>query len=218
VGDLVIRPVTAADLDRLAALQEASILRLGTPVYGAEKARAWARMGWEFKHALIGEGAFFTAERAGSSLGVGGWSPDSRDPQLAWIRYLFVDPDHVRQGIGRRLVARAEDSAIAAGRTRFDVWSSRNAEVFYAALGYRRIRPARWPVQGGLEIDNVLMSKRWPASYACRAAGRSGSIWPSRAAMRSLQCSWPTLSAIRSWRISMPRCARPRCSPCTGRV
>ena len=169
---LLIRPVTAADVDRLAALQEASILRLGAPVYGEQKARAWARMGWQFKHVLLGEGAFFIAERAGEALGVGGWSPDSLDRELAWIRYLFVDPDHVRQGIGRRLVERAEGSAAAAGRPRFDVWSSCNAEPFYAALGYRRIRPARWPVPGGIELDNVLMSKRWQAAAAPAAGHR----------------------------------------------
>jgi GNAT superfamily N-acetyltransferase len=160
---LLIRPVTAADLDRLADLQEASILRLGTPVYGAAKARAWARMGHQFKHVLIGAGAFFTAERGGQSLGVGGWSPDSLEPELAWLRYVFVDPDHVREGIGRRLVERAERSAIAAGRRRFDVWSSFNAEPFYAALGYRRVRRVRWPVSTGLELDNLLMRKRAPA-------------------------------------------------------
>jgi GNAT superfamily N-acetyltransferase len=160
---LLIRPVTAADLDRLAELQEASILRLGTPVYGAAKARAWARMGHQFKHVLIGAGAFFTAERAGRSLGVGGGSPDSLEPELAWRRYVFVDPDHVREGIGRRLVARAERSALAAGRRRFDVWSSYNAEPFYAALGYRRVRRVRWPVSTGLELDNLLMRKRAPA-------------------------------------------------------
>jgi GNAT superfamily N-acetyltransferase len=160
---LLIRPVTAADLDRLADLQEASILRLGTPVYGAAKARAWARMGHQFKHVLIGAGGFFTAERAGRSLGVGGWSPDSLEPELAWLRYVFVDPDHVREGIGRRLVERAERSAIAAGRRRFDVWSSFNAEPFYAALGYRRVRRVRWPVSTGLELDNLLMRKRAPA-------------------------------------------------------
>lgn len=156
---LVIRPVTAADVDRLADLQEASILRLATPVYGADKAHAWARMGHEFKHVLIGEGAFFTAERGGRSLGVGGWSPDSLEAELAWIRYLFVDPDYVRRGIGRRLLEHAERSALAAGRTRFDVWSSFSAEPFYAALGYRRVRRARWPVSAKLEVDNLLMRK-----------------------------------------------------------
>jgi GNAT superfamily N-acetyltransferase len=162
----VIRPVTEADVDRLAALQEASILRLGTPVYGAAKARAWARMGHQFKHVLIGEGAFFTAERGGRSLGVGGWSPDRLEVELAWIRYLFVDPDHVRQGIGRRLVGAAERSAVAAGRRRFDVWSSFNAEPFYHALGYCRVRRTRWPLSAALELDNVLMRKRSPPGAA----------------------------------------------------
>lgn len=160
-SELVIRPVTAADVDGLAALQEASILRLGTPVYGAAKARAWARMGHEFKHVLVGAGGFFLAERGGRSLGVGGWSPDSLEPELAWIRYVFVDPDHVREGIGRRLVEHAERAAAAAGRRRFDVWSSFNAEPFYAALGYRRVRRTRWRVSGALELDNILMRKRW---------------------------------------------------------
>ena len=159
---LVIRAVTATDVDRLADLQEASILRLGGPVYGAAKAQAWARMGRQFKHVLIGAGAFFMAERAGRSLGVGGWTPDSLEPDLAWIRYVFVDPDHVREGIGRRLVEQTEHSASAAGRCRFDVWSSFNAEPFYAALGYRRVRRIRCPLSGTDEIDSVLMRKRWP--------------------------------------------------------
>jgi GNAT superfamily N-acetyltransferase len=163
MAPLVVRSVTAADVDRLAALQETSILRLGTPVYGEEKARAWARMGHQFKHVLIGAGAFFIAERAGHSLGVGGWSPDSLEADLAWIRYVFVDPGHVREGIGRRLVERAERSAAAAGRRRLDVWASFNAEPFYAALGYHQVRRVRWPVSGRLEIDSILMSKRWPA-------------------------------------------------------
>ena len=64
--------------------------------------------------------------------------------------------------VGRRLVERAERSALAAGRRRFDVWSSFNAEPFYAALGYRRVRRLRWPVSAGLELDNLLMRKPAP--------------------------------------------------------
>jgi GNAT superfamily N-acetyltransferase len=156
---VAIRPVTAADVDPLAALQEASIMRHGIAVYGEARARAWARVGHEFKHALLQDGQFFVAERAGERLGVGGWSPDSLEAGLAWIRYLFVHPDHVRHGIGRRLLQIAETAAVSAGRHRFDVWSSLNAVRFYQALGYRRIRTARWPVRASVELDYVLMSK-----------------------------------------------------------
>ena len=159
---LAIRPVTAADVDPIAALQEASILRHGVAAYGLAKARAWARVGHEFKHVLLEDGQFFVAEQAGLRVGVGGWSPDSLEADVAWIRYLFVHPDHVRRGIGRRLVEVAEVAAVAARRDRFDVWSSLNAVPFYQALGYRRVRLARWPVQATVELDYVLMSKRSP--------------------------------------------------------
>jgi GNAT superfamily N-acetyltransferase len=164
-GDrILIRPVTAADVDPLAALQELSIVRLGTPVYGAAKVRAWARIGHEFKHVLLEDGRYFVAERAGQRVGVGGWSPDGLEAGLAWIRYLFVHPDHVRRGVGRSLVEAAEAAALAAGRHCFDVWSSLNAVSFYQALGYRRVRAARWPVRAAVELDYVLMSKQSPRS------------------------------------------------------
>jgi GNAT superfamily N-acetyltransferase len=159
---LAIRPVTPADVDPLAALQEASIMRHGVAAYGQARARAWARVGHEFKHVLLEDGQFFVAEQAGERLGVGGWSPDSLEAGLAWIRYLFVHPDYVRRGIGRRLVEAAEAAAASAGRPRFDVWSSLNAVRFYEALGYRRLRTARWPVRASIELDYVLMGKRPP--------------------------------------------------------
>jgi GNAT superfamily N-acetyltransferase len=159
---LAIRLVTAADVDPIAALQEASIMRHGVAAYGEAKARAWARVGHEFKRVLLEEGQFFVAEQAGERLGVGGWSPDSLEAEVAWIRYLFVHPDHVRRGIGRRLVEVTEAAATAAGRHRFDVWSSLNAVRFYQALGYRRVRLARWPVRAAIELDYVLMSKSLP--------------------------------------------------------
>ena len=159
---VTIRPVAAADVDPLAALQETSIMRLGMPPYGEAKVRAWARLGHELKHVLLEEGRYFVAERAGERVGVGGWSPDSLEAELAWIRYLFVHPDHVRCGIGRRLVEVAERAAGAAGRRRFEVWSSLNAVPFYTALGYRRVRAARWPVAAEIALDYLLMSKSLP--------------------------------------------------------
>jgi putative acetyltransferase len=157
---ICLRPVAAADLDAVVALQERSIMAFGAPVYGEVRAKAWARLGWQFRRDLLGEGGFWVAEAAGPLLGVGGWSPDSLEPDLAWLRYLFVDPQAAGRGIGRRLVGRAEHSAGAAHRPRLDVWSSLNAVGFYRALGYRVRRRARWPIQAGVELDYVLMSKR----------------------------------------------------------
>jgi putative acetyltransferase len=160
VSAVLIRPVVAADLDAIAQLQERSIMAFSAPVYGEAKAKAWARLGVQFRHDLLGEGGFWVAERQDGIVGVGGWSPDGLEPDLAWLRYLFVHPQAARRGIGRRLVEQAEGSAHAAGRPRLHVWASLNAVAFYRALGYRRQRRARWPIQTGLDLDNVLMTKR----------------------------------------------------------
>ena len=159
-GVVRLRPVRPADLDTIAAMQEVSILTLGTPVYGEAKARAWARLGYQFRHDLVGEGGFWVAEQGERILGVGGWSPDSMEADLAWIRYLFVHPEATRRGIGRRLIERAERSAYAAGRPRLRVWASLNAVGFYRAVGFLPERRARWPVRTGIELDYVLMGKR----------------------------------------------------------
>jgi GNAT superfamily N-acetyltransferase len=175
-GGLRIRPVRAADLDAIVLLQERSIMAFGAPVYGEAKAKAWARLGFEFRHDLLGAGGFWVAERDDRIVGVGGWSPDSMEPDAAWLRYLFVHPQAAGQGIGRRLVEEAERSAGAAHRPRLHVWSSINAVGFYRTVGYRVRRRARWPIRSGIELDYVLMTKRLqrgPASATVASAARS---------------------------------------------
>jgi GNAT superfamily N-acetyltransferase len=91
---------------------------------------------------------------------VGGWSPDGMETDLAWLRYLFVHPRAFRCGVGRRLLGTIEPSATRSGRSRLQVWSSLNAVPSYQANGYHRERIGRIPVQTGVELDYVLLSKR----------------------------------------------------------
>jgi GNAT superfamily N-acetyltransferase len=159
----IIRRVTAADLDSVADLQAEAIRVHGVPVYGREAAEAWARLGVQFRHQLLGAGAFFVADTLepgpAGVVGVGGWSPDGLEPDLAWLRYLFVAPSLGRRGLGRRLVETAEQSAKAAARARMQVWSSLNATTFYQANGYQLLRPGRFPVQAGIDLEYRLLTK-----------------------------------------------------------
>ena len=106
-----VRPATEADLDTIAAVQEAAILALGAVAYAPDQLEAWARVGVETRHGLLNQGSFFVAEVEGQLAGVGGWSADGGDRSAAWIRYLFVRPEAVRKGIGRRLLEVVESSA-----------------------------------------------------------------------------------------------------------
>lgn len=144
----------------MGALQEAAILALGAGTYGPEQLEAWARFGWHYRHQLLRDpGGFWVAERNGQVVGVGGWSPDSLDPGLGWLRYLFVHPDWGRLGIGRKLVAAAESAARTRGKRCFHVWSSLIAASFYEGRGYRRVRRGHWPLTGMIEIAYVLLAK-----------------------------------------------------------
>jgi putative acetyltransferase len=155
-----IRPLRRADLDTIGALQEASILALGASTYSRAQLDAWARFGWHYRRRLLeDDGAFFVAERPDRLVGVGGWSPDSQAPEVAWLRYLFVHPDDAGRGIGRQLVEEVEADARGYGKASFRVWSSLNATGFYTAVGYRRVRQGRWPVTSAIEIDYVLLAK-----------------------------------------------------------
>ena len=141
-------------------------MALSIEAYGKEVCVAWARMGRQVRHTLIQSGTFFVAERNDAIIGVAGWTADSREPDCAWPRYVFVSPTVARHGIGRRLMQTVEHSVHAAGRTRLQVWASLNAVGFYEALGYRGVRSAHWPVAAGIEMEFLLMEKCLAASPA----------------------------------------------------
>ncbi|MBI1349249.1 GNAT family acetyltransferase [bacterium] len=79
---------------------------------------------------------FLVAESGGQIIGtvMAGY-----EGHRGWINYLGVDPAHQRQGVGRQLMAAAEDKLQASGCPKINLQvRSTNAAVidFYRALGY----------------------------------------------------------------------------------
>jgi len=163
----MIRPACQNDLDAIADLQARSIMALGIETYGRDACEAWARMGRQMRHRLLDSGTFFVAERENMLIGVAGWTADSREADCAWARYVFVAPDVSGLGIGRRLMVTVERSAHAAGRARLQLWASLNAVGFYQALGYSSIKPARWPIGTGIQMEHLLMERRLNSTSDC---------------------------------------------------
>jgi putative acetyltransferase len=156
----VIRAAAAPDIEAIADLQRRAILAAAPAHYGPAAAKAWARFAFQMRHRLLDGGNLLLHEEAGRILGTAGFIKDSREADCAWPRQVFVAPEAVRRGIGRGLMAAVEAQALACGRERFRLWSSLNAEPFYLALGYRTIRPVRWPIGGEVELDFLLMEKQ----------------------------------------------------------
>ena len=154
-----IRSARSADLDAIADLQARSIMAFGIETYDRETCEVWAKVGRQMRHTMLSGGTFFIAEWNDTLVGVAGWTADSREPDCAWPRYVFVAPKAGGLGIGRQLMDQVETSVHAAGRSHLKLWASLNAVPFYQALGYQTIKKARWPIGGGIEMEHLLMSK-----------------------------------------------------------
>jgi GNAT superfamily N-acetyltransferase len=104
---------------------------------------------------LIADGTYYVAvtEDDGQIVGCGGWSQrqtlyggdqmkGAADPLLdpavdaARIRAFFVDPDHARRGLGRRIIEACEAAARQAGFTHMELGATLPGEPLYAAMGY----------------------------------------------------------------------------------
>lgn len=73
------------------------------------------------------------AERDGTVLGFYALAGDPPDPGV--LDLMFVDPDHIRHGVGTRLWTHAVATARHAGLTRFTIDSDPFAEEFYLTMG-----------------------------------------------------------------------------------
>jgi GNAT superfamily N-acetyltransferase len=172
-----LRTATHGDRAALQALIARSARALGASDYRPEQIEAALQGAFGVDSQLIDDGTYFVAEtRDGDLIGCGGWSRrrtlfggDSHagrnaaelDPrtEAARIRAFFVDPGHVRQGIGRALLERCESEARARGFTRFELMGTLPGVRLYQALGYVAGELMHYPVAPGVTIEFVPMRK-----------------------------------------------------------
>ena len=150
-----LRLATEADVPALRELIPRSARALSVGYYTNRQVESMIRHAIGVDSQLIVDGTYYVAvtEADGQIVGCGGWSKrqtlyggdqmkGEADPLLdpvtdaARIRAFFVDPDHARQGIGRRIIAACEAAAWQAGFTRMELGATLPGEPLYAAMGY----------------------------------------------------------------------------------
>jgi GNAT superfamily N-acetyltransferase len=100
---------------------------------------------------MISKRQLFVARRAGQVVGLAGWKGER-------LRHVYVDPQHVRQGIASRLVSRVEsDFRQRTGANVILAGVALHAEAFYRAIGYDVVGRLRaWDGSAYLEMAKSL--------------------------------------------------------------
>lgn len=95
------------------------------------------------------------AEVAGSVVG---FYALEGGPPTGELSRMFVDPSHIRGGVGRRLWAHAVATARDAGLTTIALDADPFAEAFYVAMGAVRVGTTPSGVRPGRELPRLLFT------------------------------------------------------------
>ena len=160
-----LRIATPHDAEAVSELLRASYPRLMRSAYDEDVLAPALELMTKANPSLLDSGTYYLAELAtGLLVGCGGWTrerPGTKtvEPGLGHVRHFAVHPDWTRGGIGRAILAFCERTARAAGVTTFECYSSLNAEKFYLALGFVRIREMDIELKPPLVLRGVLMRR-----------------------------------------------------------
>jgi GNAT superfamily N-acetyltransferase len=171
-----IRRAVAADVESLAAVIAISARELSQGDYTPAQVEGALRGAFGVDSQLIRDGTYFVVECEGRIAGCGGWSRrrtlfggDARldrdaselDPAVdaAKIRAFFVHPDFARRGLGTWLLQRCEREAVMHGFRRLEMMATLPGVRLYATRGYAMGERVEWPLEPGLTIPFVRMSK-----------------------------------------------------------
>lgn len=124
---------------------------------------------------LIEDGTYFIVELHGELAGCGGWSRRATlyggdhspgrsaamlDParEAARVRAMYTHPEHVRKGVGRRILGLCETAARQEGFKRVELMATMAGEPLYLACGYEPIERVT-DDRGGTVVPLLRMGK-----------------------------------------------------------
>jgi len=170
------RVATLRDAEGIDALLSASYPLLLRDSYPADILDAALPMMTRSNPKLLASGSFHVAETSdGAIIGCGGWSKarpggGEVEPGTGHIRHFATHPQWTRLGVAKSLLAHCVAEAAAAELSSIECQSTRPAEHFYAAQGFRRIA----------EIDVVMThSVKFPAVLMRQNLAHLPSLSPS---------------------------------------
>jgi GNAT superfamily N-acetyltransferase len=162
---LTVRTATPDDRSRVTGLLEASYPVLMRKGYDQPVLSAALPAMTRANPALLSSGTYYVAETERRRIvGCGGWTLERPgtgeiEPGLGHVRHFATHPDWIGRGVGRSIYAACARAARAADVTRFECYSSLNAEGFYAALGFVAVRPVDIRLGPNIVLPSILMRR-----------------------------------------------------------
>jgi N-acetylglutamate synthase-like GNAT family acetyltransferase len=113
---------------------------------------------------LLTSGCYYVAHAETALVACGGWSletpgTEEKMSEVGHIRHFATNPAWAGLGIARSIYAQCEEQARAAGVARFECYSTLNGELFYAALGFSRIKRIEIPMGPDVMLPAIHMSR-----------------------------------------------------------
>lgn len=174
--NLTHRIALPEDLEALHLLMHRAIEHLQSDFLSPEEVRASHHvMGLDTQ--LIRDGTYFLVLDGDTIAGCGGWSYRAtlyggdasvvaREPErldatkdAARIRAMYTNPDYVRQGIGRMVLALCEGAAYANGFREAEMMATLAGEPLYRACGYHPVESILSAPIDGVRIPLIRMRK-----------------------------------------------------------
>ncbi|WP_204115715.1 GNAT family N-acetyltransferase [Shimia biformata] len=163
--DYKIRLASSGDAPAVTRLFRQSYPDLLPRDYDAALLRAALPLITTAQPALLTSGTYYVAESdTGEIVGAGGWTDISPSRGVAragegHMRHVAVHPGHLRRGIARAILARAETSARGFGLERLKCLSTLTAERFYASVGFQRLGVIDLTLAPGVHFPAVQMER-----------------------------------------------------------
>jgi GNAT superfamily N-acetyltransferase len=178
VLEFTLRKANSDDEAAIAEVIAASVRTLAKGIYNDRQIELSIRSVFGVDHQLIADKTYFVAAAGGRIVGCGGWSfrktlygasgyafsrePERLDPatDAAKIRAFFVHPDASRNGIGGAILNACESEAVKAGFHSAEMMATLPGVPLYEACGYQRGETVPVPLEYGVSIECIKMSKQ----------------------------------------------------------
>jgi GNAT superfamily N-acetyltransferase len=151
---IIIRKAKASDVPAIWSIRRAAIYKGCAGFYPDETLRIWTAGSPTEQFVRRIERNCHVATASEHIVGFGILDPDS-----GLVEAMFVDPVHMGEGVGKKILSYLEDLARDSGLNQLHLQASLNAVPFYRTCGFNGEKHSIYRSLSGATLDCIEMQK-----------------------------------------------------------